>query len=164
MKNSLKAFLITLSIGGSALMASDPPKTLSAGFYDTAKPGKKLDQLLLEPGFDKAKGFSFDGKVKTLSEIRNSAIADALASQIKAESTDASPYRMQLAIVEITNHTPTGIFYILGRVTVEGTILGPGGKPEASFRVRVKIPESMGTPDPRAAADAVVAAILKDLR
>ncbi|MDP1833271.1 MAG: hypothetical protein Q8K67_14540 [Geothrix sp.] len=157
--------LILAGIVASVGVSGEVPKTLPEAFYSTAKAGKKIDLLVVDPAYDKSKGFIFDGKVDYQAELRDTAMSEAIGIGVKEIATPGSPYTLKLTLVNLTTATWTGFFNLLGKATVEGNISGADGKILCSFLIKAKVPlKGMAGVDHRGTADTVVTAILKDLK
>ena len=165
MNKSLSALLIALGciLTSNQAFASDDPKTLPAPCYDQMKSGKKLDKVVILPGFDKAKGFKL-GSVDYRAETMNSTVLEALKKSAAMAVRSESTYTLNLAIVKVTTKTFTGFGNVMGKVTVEGKITDANGDMVAAFKTAERAGSAgMGADDYQVACDKIVSAITKDL-
>jgi hypothetical protein len=142
--------------------AGDEAKTLTPEVCKLMKSGKKLDSVWLGPDYDKSKGFKV-ADLEYLAEERNGQVIEYLPAQLKTIAKADSPYTLTVTVVDVGSRTATGLFYIKGKITVEGRVTDSQGKVVAAFKTREKMPENLAGTDAKAGVDKIMTAIVKDL-
>lgn len=106
MKRLHTIWIASLILGGPTLVAGDVPKTLPAEFYKSSghRQGKKaMCWVWTAQGYDKSKGFSWDGKLVWAAVDRCIPFRDRLKAGLEDLAKPESPYKLTATVVLSTS-------------------------------------------------------------